>query len=254
MPRLTKNDVDHAVRRLPKKLADMLKANPNKVIIAGGYLRSRITGEKVNDIDLFAPTKAEAYAFALKYTERTSRIDDGTLEGGIALLPQPREIYETDNAYTLIKTWPRIQIIHRWTFEDPVAAIESFDFTIAKAALWFDGARWDSVCHPDYYADLAAKRLVYTSPVRDEEAGGSMLRVLKFYQRGYRIPMESLAAVLARLVKAIDYSKIDTKRPNVEAQLGYVLSGLLREVDPSIEADDTQPAENLQTQETESHE
>ena len=35
----------------------------------------------------------------------------------------------------------------------------------------------------EFYPDLAARRLVYTAPVRDEEAGGSLLRVRKFIER-----------------------------------------------------------------------
>lgn len=250
MPRLTKNDLAHATNRLPKKLAALLKQNPNKIIIAGGYLRSRITGEKVQDIDLFAPNKDDAYRFALQYALASAfgaEPDDEDRAFAEAM------IHATDNAYTVKGSWPTVQVIHRWTFDDPVAAIESFDFTIAKAAIWYDGAAWDSVCHPEYYADLAAKRLVYTSPIREEEPGGSLLRVLKFYQRGYRIPMESLAAVLARLTVGIDWEKIrnpiEPLGSTPEAALAKVLTGLLREVDPLAPSD-----ENTDTQESESHE
>ena len=61
-----------------------------------------------------------------------------------------------------------------------------------------------------------------------------MLRVLKFYQRGYRIPLDSLGAVIARLCQAVNWGKIET-HGNTEAQLGKVLTGLLREVDPNID-------------------
>lgn len=226
MPRLTKYDLAHATGRLPKKLADLLKRNPNKIIVAGGYLRSRITGEKVQDIDLFAPSKESAHLAAMEYAH---------------LQPNGAGIHETDNAFTVKGVYPTVQVIHRWTFSDPMAAIESFDFTIAKAAIWWNGAAWDSICHADYYADLAAKRLVYTSPLREEEAGGSLLRVLKFYQRGYRIPMESLGAVLARLFQGIDMAKV-AEHPLAstrEAAIAKVILGLLREVDPTLPLDES---------------
>jgi hypothetical protein len=79
---------------------------------------------------------------------------------------------------------------------------------------------------------LAAKRLVYRSPIRNEDAGGSMLRVLKYYQKGYRIPLNSLGSVIARIVKAIDFEKVDAKN---EFQVGKIVTGLLREVDPDID-------------------
>ena len=50
------------------------------------------------------------------------------------------------------------------------------------------GGEYVGLCNIRFYPDLAARRLVYTSPLRNEDAGGSILRVLKFYQRGYRIP------------------------------------------------------------------
>ncbi|KKK50630.1 hypothetical protein LCGC14_3123090 [marine sediment metagenome] len=58
-----------------------------------------------------------------------------------------------------------------------------------------------------------------------------MLRVLKFYQRGYRIPLDSLGAVIARCVTGIDFEKIDSTEENY----AFVLTGLLREVDPLVD-------------------
>jgi hypothetical protein len=111
-----------------------------------------------------------------------------------------------------------------------MALITSFDFTIASAAIWFHDKKWQSMCHERFYGDLSAKRLVYMSPVREEEAGGSMLRILKFYQRGYRIPLDSLAKVMTRVFKAVE-------RPDAltEEKLAWVVHGLLREVDPLID-------------------
>jgi len=126
-----------------------------------------------------------------------------------------------------------IQFIHRWTFDAPEKVIASFDFTIASAALWYekritDKGRWVSLCDDSFYADLAAKRLIYRSPVRVEDAGGSMLRVLKFYQRGYRMPLDSLGAVMGADVQgAFDHTKSDLSD---EGQVAKVLTGLLREV------------------------
>jgi hypothetical protein len=131
---------------------------------------------------------------------------------------------------------PPVQIIHRWTYERPEDLIESFDFTVAKSVVWFDGKEWKSLTHDDFYADLAAKRLVYTKPQRNEDAGGSLLRVLKFYQKGYRIPLDSMAAVVARLVMGVDMTKLDGVSAQLgstkEETLGVILSSLLYEVDP----------------------
>jgi hypothetical protein len=154
-------------------------------------------------------------------------------------------IFESDNAYTIYGYTTTPQIVHRWTFPNPREVVPSFDFTIACAAFWWSPeshivpAQWESLCDPNFYSDLAAKRLVYRSPERNEDAGGSMLRVLKFYQRGYRIPLDSMGAVIARLCQGVKWSEIarDAKLNGIseEQQLGDVLSGLLREVDPDLD-------------------
>ena len=212
---LNRMDLAWAVRRLPAPIRDLLKAHGPKVFMAGGYLRAIVSGEKVSDLDLFAPSKDYAEACAKELA------GDG-------------KPHETDNAFT-VRTKPYVtQFIHRWTFTDPKDAIASFDFTIAQAAIWWTEEGWRSCCAPGFYADLAAKRLVYTAPARNEDAGGSMLRVLKFYQRGYRIPLDSLGAVIARL--ALGVERIN-KAASSEAWLAKIITGLLREVDPLIDPD-----------------
>lgn len=214
---LTWDDVAWAVRRLPKAIRDLLQKHGRKVFIAGGYVRAVIAREPVNDIDLFTSSKdyGEACAKALAAPEGR----------------KPRRLLETDNAYTVfLKPWP-VQFIHRWTFDEPADAIASFDFTVAQAAMWWDeeASSWRGCCAPRFYADLAAKRLVYTEPDRDEAPGGSMLRVLKFYQRGYRIPLDSLGAVIGRLVRGVEPSSF------AERKLEKIITGLLREVDPVVD-------------------
>lgn len=212
MQQLNNCDLAWCVNRLPKAIRKLLKDEPARAVLAGGYIRSRICGEKPNDIDLFAPNPDAAEAYA-------RRLSDGD------------EPYKTDNAFTVRGSLP-VQVIHRWTYNTPNQVVESFDFTIAKAAIWYDGEHWQSLIADTFYADLAGRRLIYTSPIRNEDAGGSMLRVLKFYQRGYRIPLESLGAVVARLTLGVDPAVLSRRDEDHAAK---VLSGLLREVDPSID-------------------
>lgn len=208
---LRRDDLKWCVNKLPRRLRDLMKENPNKIAVGGGYIRDRIAGVKPNDIDLFVTERDDAIRFAAALASETDRV------------------IKTKNAVTVAGPTIPIQLIHRWTYEHPSEIAESFDFTIAMGVIWYGGA-WRSSMHPDFYADLAARRLIYTSPDRNEDAGGSILRVLKFYQRGYRIPLQSLGAVVARLAQGVDnIGGMD------EGQLAYVFSGLLREVDPSID-------------------
>jgi hypothetical protein len=211
MQELMFHDLQWALRRLPSKLLQLLKDYPNKVFVGGGYVRAIVANEPINDIDIFVPSKELGQAFS-------------------EILANGTKVFATDNAFTINSFKPSLQIIHRWTYETPTDLINSFDFTIAMGTFWHDGNGWKSACHDRFYADLAAKRLFYTSPNRNEDAGGSLLRVLKFYQRGYRIPLDSFGAVIARLVRAVNMNNIQD-----EKHLAKILTGLLREVDPSID-------------------
>lgn len=213
------HDLSWNLRLAPKPVLELMKKHGQKIIVAGGFVRSCISREPISDIDLFSPSKEAAKIFAKE------------LSGGDKFI-------ETDNAFTVIKKARfSIQFIHRWTYETPETLLNSFDFTIARAAFWWnqEEKKWLSLCDDGFYADLAAKRLIYCSPQRAEDAGGSLLRVLKFYQRGYRIPLDSFSACIARLIQGVDIGKISGGRDETEKQWAKVLCGLLREVDPNVD-------------------
>jgi hypothetical protein len=213
MEELTKTDLNYILTRLPKDVRSLIKKN--KLIVAGGFIRSTIAGEKVSDIDIFGDDEEKLNAIAYKFaTEREGRI------------------HKTDNALTLLCP-PRlpIQFITRWLFERPIDVALSFDFTVCRAAVWWENEHWRSYIDENFYPDLAARRLVYTYPVRNEDAGGSLLRVRNFLMRGYTIQAPSLSGVVARLVKDLNPDKINIED---EKAVSVVLCGLLREVDPSV--------------------
>ena len=108
---------------------------------------------------------------------------------------------------------------------------------MCQAVIWFDDSDkiWKSCVSDTFYSDLAAHRLVYTFPKREEAAGGSILRVRKFLQRGYNIQAWSLAGVISRLLIAVEKDSILAKEG--ELGLAKVITGLLREVDPLVVID-----------------
>lgn len=216
-------DLSFCIRRMPKKLVNLMRENKwqNKIFVGGGFIRSVITNEPINDIDLFSIDKTNCELLAH------------------TLVENKKHIHRTDNAYTLLDSKPTLQIIDKWTYNNPIDVANSFDFTICSAVIFHDGVRFQSYCDPTYYSDLAGKRLVYKSPIRIEEAGGSTLRVLKYYQKGFRIPLDSFGAVLARLFSSIDIGSIHAAvRKNdstEEVEIAKVITGLLRSVDPNID-------------------
>lgn len=214
---LRDQDQGFVLARIPSDIRALLKGH--RLILGGGFIRDTIAGFPVSDIDLFGP-------------------DSATLEAAALLLAVQRDgrKIDTPNAITLLAP-PRmpVQFITRWMYSEPEAVVSSFDFTVCQAALWYDlrAHQWQSRIGDDFYPDLAARRLVYTSPQRDEAAGGSLMRVRKFLARGYNIQAASLAAVVARLVlgarEGNQNPEFDTR---TEHGLAHVLTGLLHEVDP----------------------
>lgn len=218
MSELLRHDLIWCLRRLPKDVLKLLEIQHGAIFLAGGFLRSCIAREEVMDIDLFATTPEVSKAVAAAFAESRGK-----------------KSHETGNAWS-IDGRPSVQFIHRWAFATPQECVASFDFTIASAAIWHDGKEWKSTCHERFYPDLAAKRLVYLAPVRNEDAGGSMLRLLKFYSRGYRAPLDTVGAVVARLARGIVHPESGAPvLPVDEQRAAKILTGLLRVVDPNID-------------------
>lgn len=214
MSQLTQGDLQFAVSRIPRDVRDLMVKHP--LYVGGGFVRETIAGGSVKDVDLFGAS--------VEMLE--------TVAGYITVLREAR-LHRSPNALTVLKP-PRIplQFITRWTFSTPEELVSSFDFTVCQAVVWFQNSRWHSAIHPSFYADLAARRLVYTAPVREEAAGGSMLRVRKFLQRGYNIQAQSLAGVIARLALASNKTGAAT-----EGEIANAITGLLHEVDPILVVD-----------------
>ncbi len=61
------------------------------------------------------------------------------------------------------------------------------------------------------------------------------MRILKFYQRGYRIPLESLGRVVSRLISGIDDFEVFVGLS--EEERAKKITTLLREVDPEVNPD-----------------
>lgn len=225
MQALTTQDLNYVVHRIPKDVRDLLQAH--KLFVGGGFIRETIAGgDDVRDIDLFGTSKDALQAIAALFTSGRK---------GAAQ-------HKTDNAITILCP-PRmpVQFITRWTFAEAETLVKSFDFTVCQAVIWYDqSARaWRSMVGDGFYQDLAARRLVYTFPVREEEAGGSLMRVVKFLKRGYTVQAATLGGVIARVVVKVRESHLST----TEHGTAQVITGLLHEVDPLLVVDGLEPVD-----------
>lgn len=224
MTSLLPRDVHHVLGRLPRDVRDALRADP-RLMLAGGFIRAVIAQERPSDIDLFGADPALLEATA-------TRIIEGRIAKG-----EVSRRHNTDNAITVFggERLP-IQFITRWTFSSLAQVVDSFDFTVCQAGIAFDPTlgQFISACADDFYPDLAARRLTYTSPSGSEDAGGSLLRVIKYVRRGYSIQVKSLGAVCSRLYSGI---RPESAAITDEGERASVLGGLLREVDPLLVID-----------------
>jgi len=168
---------------IPGDLVELMKHD--QLYLAGGAIRAIISGEEISDWDMFGPDATKLKILAQSLT--------GTRSPGCRL-------WSTKYAYTVLSNNRKpVQFIKRWLYSDPSHLVRDFDFSICSAAIWWEKDQWHTKCHPAFYPDLAARRLRYLNPSRDEDAGGSLLRVTKFLKRGYSIAPEDLAKVMARI-------------------------------------------------------
>jgi hypothetical protein len=273
LARLNERDVALCVARLnPTLRSEMQGALCGVTVVAGGFVRSVVSGETVNDIDVFVTSDVEVGV-----------INDRMRKAGFTVDSSP-------NAQTMTQQGKTpVQVITRWMFGNSEKikelrksgdknkhiattmmlqeVIESFDFTVCQAGLIYmpgigfldlEERGWIGICSDTFYEDLCAKRLVYTKPDRKEDAGGSILRLLKYTARGYRATLDSVAAIAARWVMGTDSTtahdgkmkidqitigineaktdgSVETVKGLDEAGLAEILSKRLVEIDPPID-------------------
>lgn len=247
---LAPSDLGTILAHVPKDLREVMENCARKfgtldscaVFLAGGAIRSILSGEPPSDFDVFSSTPI--YAGNMAEALLATREETGP--------PRASRRYQTGNAITVL-TPGRIpvQFISAWQYTDGHDLINDFDFTIAQAAVWpvitdYGGLEWTGYTSREFFHDLARKQLVYLSPVRKEHPGGSLLRMRKFLRRGYNISTDSMATLMARFVKSVvldrmGEGRIDTR---TESGLSMVLKASLREIDPLITLDTVNPADD----------
>lgn len=177
--------LDQAVDQDPLSIldADHVGPAPIKFWIAGGAITSAITGEKINDYDIFSPTPdllRERLKEAVGFTS-----------------------FETDHFANFWINDKKIQVISRYGPIDQQAIFNTFDFTIVCGA--YDGVTF--ACHDRFWQDIAARRLVVnelTFPLKTLE------RIAKYAKRGYF----ACPVGLLKLARTLNEMTIDWDNPN----------------------------------------
>lgn len=168
-------DVLGVVFALPAPVADLLREAKGRLMLAGGFIRATIACETPRDIDLFATSMRSAEEYAARLGPTTVSLNaKNSMTGGI-----------------------KTQVVQTWTFQTPQDLLRGFDFTVAQAVIWWDGAQWQSMRDARFYDDLQMRVIRYTHP-DEHDSSFSFVRMLRFAAAGYTVDGPSLVAVVAR--------------------------------------------------------
>lgn len=161
-----------------KELAKIKEAcaffEPEGAFIAGGALTSAFTGTTINDVDIYFKSK-EAFIAAvdMAYEERLWCVA------------------ATDRAVTFIRGNDVIQLMHFDFFQTAEDIFDAFDFTVVMAA--FDMDSNEFIFHEDFFKHASQRFLRFHNGTRYPY--GSLMRVLKYQQRGYTIGKSDLLRI-----------------------------------------------------------
>lgn len=232
-------------------------------IIAGGCIASMLTGEKVNDFDIYFTDKDTTLAVAKYYIDRLNRdsvvenrsrykvIDGARLNSDVGIdldsdrvyiyIPSSgiadrseyekeeehyRPVFVSSNAITL---GAAVQLIVRF-YGEPEALMESFDFAHCKN-YWKPNPKkkhGELVLAADAVQSLLTKSLIYTGSAYPV---ASVIRTRKFIKRGWSINAGQYLK-MAYQISELDLSDIKVLRDQLvgvdSAYFNRVASGLAR--------------------------
>jgi len=188
-PDFTKLIVD----ALPDDVRDVLVRSNGALCVAGGFCRDVLTGAEPKDIDIFSKTPQDM---------KLAIADFDWTEDYTAKRTANSESFVRDNG-----EGPDVQFITRVYLRDHYNALLTFDFSICQVGVWFDQENgWIGQASEAFLEDLPQFRMRYTAPERDEDPGASLLRMVKFVARGWKISEADIAAVVGRFVAKLDQS------------------------------------------------
>lgn len=153
---------------------------PKGAFIAGGAITSVFTGQPINDVDFYFKSKEDfIIAVGQAYDERFWCLA------------------ATDRAVTFANGDGIIQLMHFDFFSNANDVFDAFDFTVCMGAYDLDAKEF--VFQDNFFKHAAQRHLNFHSGTRYPY--GSLLRVLKYQDRGYRINRGDLLRIGLSLQK-----------------------------------------------------
>jgi hypothetical protein len=189
--RLLSDFTDIIVKSLPAEVRDLLMDRGEQLCVAGGFCRDILAGKDPKDIDIFAVSKPV--------------MDDAIDSFGWQTTWNRKN---TANAVSFEQFFPMeddipVQFVTRVFYPDHEDLIKSFDFSVCQIAIFFSAGQWVGLCSSAFWRDITAERATYMDPERDEDPGASVIRMVRFASRGYKIGETDVANVVGRFFGAL---------------------------------------------------
>lgn len=147
---------------------------PKGAFIAGGAITSVFTGQPINDVDYYFKSKEDFInAVADAYDDNFWCVA------------------ATDRAVTFVWRDNVIQLMHFDFFDTAEKIFDAFDYTVVMGA--YDIDKEDFVFHEDFFKHASQRFLRFHSGTRYPY--GSLMRVLKYQDRGYKIGKSDLLRI-----------------------------------------------------------
>ena len=156
---------------------------PDGTFIAGGCILSIMTGQPVNDVDMYFSSR-EAVAEFIQTNDNVYL--HSVTDKSISLSLQTSK-YGTKE----------FQLIYFDSYKNADEIFSDFDFTVCMCAYSFDDKQF--YFHDDFWKDVAAKKLKFNSGTKFPII--SMLRVNKYQKKGYEISNSELRKIALAISK-----------------------------------------------------
>ena len=179
-------DKEPVIKTIGSFIFDLVNIYSESSWIAGSAVRSLVTGETVNDIDIFFKDRETVDIFLEKFKDNSEIKEKFVCPAG--------QLYTFKNAGGL---GVDIQLICHRFYEDYNVLLDSFDFTICQYCLCFiDGAvnilTYLLAIRSLYTKELMLHKLTYPS--------STLKRITKYVNRGY-IARPSLYNQIVELIR-----------------------------------------------------
>lgn len=169
MPELTKAETLKVVDALPGPLVAAMEDMEGGFIIAGGFIRDTLMGEKPNDIDIWATPQHGTNAALELWANESGYSWDGTQ----GLYGKSRKFHPKGGGFIL----DFVNLVHK----DMAGVMMGFDLQCCQGAVRLTRKGWAGKCAEGFRAGLNGKLLEKTATVPFVGA----IRLKKFLERGW---------------------------------------------------------------------